>query len=180
MTVDLDEAYLTWLHDQVSPVSVRNPARTFWSFLLQLYQKEFVWFVPNDENRVGDAHTLRQDFLDIYGSDWDEDWLHLGCSMLEMLVALSRRLAFMGGGESRDWFWQMIQNLDIPPCSDLDYRRNPDIAHTIDEVLERVIWRTYDYDGGGGIFPLMHPPKDQRKTELWYQMAAYIIEKEGG
>lgn len=180
MSFELDELYLRWLYSQISPVSVKNPARTYWSFARQLYQTEFIWFVPNDDNRIEDGKLLRDEFLvDHEFEDVDYDWLALGCSMLEMLVALSRRLAFMGGGEARDRFWLFIDNLEIRHCTDRDYKKNPDLVHVIDETLERVIWRTYDYDGSGGIFPLMHPPKDQRKTEIWYQMSAYVLETEG-
>ena len=111
MSATLDELYLRWLQSQVSPVTVKNPARTYWKFLLQLYTKEFIWLVPNDDNRIGDARTLRDEFLDDVPEELhDEIWWHLGASVLEILVALSRRLAFMGGGESRDCFWVMIEN----------------------------------------------------------------------
>lgn len=181
MSATLDELYLRWLQSQVSPVSVKNPARTYWKFLLQLYTKEFVWLVPNDDNRVGDARTLRDEFLDTVPEELhDEIWWHLGASVLEILVALSRRLAFMGGGESRDCFWVMVENAGFPPVSDRDYMRDPDTVYEVDHILDRLVWRTYDYDGTGGLFPLQNPPKDQRKTELWYQMASYVIEMEEG
>jgi hypothetical protein len=41
----------------------------------------------------------------------------------------------------------------------------------------RLIWRTYEPDGSGGFFPLMHP-SDQRirhKVEIWTQMNAYWL-----
>lgn len=182
MSHELDELYLTWLYSQIGAVSVKNPANTYWSFAKQLYEKEFVWLVPNDDNRVEDGRRLRFEFIDDYDiDDADDDWLSLGCSMLEMFVALSRRLAFMGGGEARDRFWLFIENLGFSPmnCSDRSYNRDRDLVHAVDEVLDTVIWRTYDYDGSGGIFPLLHPPGDMRRIELWYQMSAYVMEKRG-
>lgn len=183
MDATLDELYLRWLYSQISPASVKNPARTYWRFARQLYTKEFVWFIPFDDNRAADGRNLREEFLaDEKIEDPDEEWMRLGCAMLEMLVALSRRLNFMESDiNERDWFWKLVDNVGIKKCSDKDYMTDPDTVHGIDEVLDRVIWRTYEYDGSGGLFPLQHPPKDQRSTEIWYQMSAYIIESwEGG
>lgn len=184
MSATLDELYLRWLYSQISPVSVKNPARTYWEFAKQLYQKEFIWFVPNDDNRAEDGKALRHEFFnDADIDEVDEEWMSLGCSMLEMLIALSRRLNFLESDrDCRDWFWVLIENIEIKDCSDKSYRKDPDLVHEIDEILESVIWRTYDYDGaGGGLFPLKHPPQDQKLTEIWYQMSFYIIESwEGG
>lgn len=59
----LDEQYLKWLYRQVASSKYRNPARTYWSLLRQLYTTEFVWTVPNDDNRVEDGRDLRYEFL---------------------------------------------------------------------------------------------------------------------
>jgi hypothetical protein len=47
---------------------------------------------------------------------------------------------------------------------------------TIQDVLDTIIFRTYKYDGRGGLFPLREGKEDQRRVELWYQMCAYILE----
>lgn len=180
MNAVLDDLYLRWLYSRISPTTVKNPARTYWSFAKQLYRKEFVWFIPNDDNRLYDGLALRDQFLaDCDIDNPNEEWMSLGCSMLEMLVALSRRFAFMGGGEPEDRFWLLVNNLGIEECSDKLYKNDPDTEFAIDNMLDAVIWRTYDYDGAGGLFPLMYPPMDQRRVELWYQMSSYILEKEG-
>jgi hypothetical protein len=44
------------------------------------------------------------------------------------------------------------------------------------KILDRIIERTYQRNGVGGLFPLKRDKKDQRKVELWYQMNAYLIE----
>ena len=88
----LDDQYLTWLYSQTGSVRLRNKARTHWSLLRQLYSKEFVWLVPNDDNRVEDGRDLRYEFLHETGhTRASREWLAMGCSFLEMLVALSRR-----------------------------------------------------------------------------------------
>jgi hypothetical protein len=176
MTPPLDELYLRWLHSQVSPVVLKNPSRTYWNFLKQLYEKEFVWFVPNDDNRAEDGKILRYEFLEECAIDEiDDDWLNLGCSMLEMFVGLSRRLAYETDDEPRDWFWRLVENLNLHDLNDRQY--NESKSHEIDAALDRVIWRTYRPNGEGGLFPLNDIHLDQRTVEIWYQMNAYIIER---
>ncbi len=140
----------------------------------QLYIKEFVWFIPNDDNRVEDGRDLRYEFVDSEDmEDVDPDWMTLGCSMLELLVGLSRRLSFEADGEPRVWFWHMLDTLEIS-CNDKEYTNQH--YREIDETLDRVIWRTYSPDGHGGLFPLRHATQDQRDIEIWYQLSAYLLE----
>lgn len=177
MSALLDEQYLTWLYSQVGSVKLRNSARTHWSLLKQLYKKEFVWFIPNDDNRVADGRDLRYEFVEsYYKGPIDPDWMDLGCSMLEMLLALSRRLEFESNGDSRAWFWHLIEVLDLFQFNDRNY---DDLAEeTIDDALNKVIFRRYSPNGNGGLFPLRNPERDQREVELWYQMSSYLIELE--
>lgn len=172
----LDEQYLTWLYSQVSPVTLKNPARTHWSLIRDLYTKQFVWIVPNDDNRVVDGQDLRREFVEVCQiSNPDPDWMDLGCSMLEMLIGLSRRLAFEADGEPRVWFWHLIETMDLYQFNDKNYDKKA--QRIIDETLDRIIWRRYEPDGKGGLFPLRNPPMDQRDVELWYQLSAYLVEQ---
>lgn len=170
----LDELYFKWLYEQIGNPRLRNPSRTHWGLARQLFTKEFVWFIPNDDNRVEDGRELRYEFLDLYSDvDPGSDWMGLGCSMLEMLIGLSRRLAFETEQTAHEWFWQLLENLGIDHCSDQVY--NDLIRREVDYILDRVIWRTYSRDGRGGLFPLQSPREDQRKVEIWYQLNAYLI-----
>lgn len=178
MDEPLDEQYLKWLYHQVASVRLKNPARTYWFLIKQLFRKEYVWLVPNDDNRVEDGRDLRSEFLEECALDLDPEWMEIGCSMLEMLIGLSRRLAFEAEeGDSRDWFWKMLENIDLRKYNDFEISRNHSKDTIIDEVLDQVIWRTYDESGRGGLFPLRSPPEDQRKVELWYQMGHYLLER---
>ena len=175
MSQPLDELYFTWLYSQVDSVRTRNPSRTYWKLLKQLYTKEFVWIIPNDDNRAEDGRDLRYEFIEDQGLNYvDPDWLHLGCSMLEMLVALSRRLFFEAEEKPRWWFWHLIENLGLSGYTDaVDIPTNK-----VNDVLDRVIWRTYSRSGNGGLFPLKKPSRDQRDVEIWYQLSAYLLERE--
>lgn len=172
MRPPLDELYFQWLYDQVASTRIVRPSKTFWGLLKQLYMKEFAWIVANDDNRLEDGKELRYEFVDQEPLvNVDPSWMHMGCSMLELLIGLSRRLAFMAEGEPRDWFWHFLDNLEI--------KYNDNYAFPlkeVDDALERVIWRTYNPSGEGGLFPLQDPREDQRKVELWYQLNAYVIE----
>lgn len=172
----LDEQYLTWLYSQVAPVKVRPRARIYWSLLGQLYDTVFVAIVPHDENRIADAKDLRYEFLadreDLQG---DPEWMGLPCRMLELLIVLARHLSFEMDDSVDIWFWHLIETLDLKQFNDREYddHAEEEVARTLD----RVIWRTYEPNGQGGLFPLRNPTKDQRKVELWYQLNGYLLEQ---
>lgn len=174
MNKPLDELYFQWLYSQVGDPSIKNPARTYWRMLRLLFIKEFVWLIPNDDNRIEDGRDLRYEFVDQQGlTNVDPGWMKLGCSMLELLIGLSRRLSFEDEREPSVWFWEMIRNLGLEVYSD-DAELPED---KIEDILDQVIWRTYTRTGRGGLFPLRHAYGDQRDIELWYQLSAYVLEK---
>ena len=170
----LDDQYLTWLYSQVAVVKTRKSSRTFWNLLRQLFCTEFAWFVPNDDNRAEDGRELRCEWTVLTGHEADQNWLTLGCSFLELLIGLSRRLAFETNSNVSDWFWHLINNLGL-----LGYHDRSNFSP--DDVEDRtyaVIWRTYDRNGNGGLFPLRYSDNDQRKVELWYQLSEYLLQDE--
>lgn len=174
MDEPLDEQYLVWLYSKVASIRVTNPRRTYWALFRQLFTREFVWLVPNDDNRVEDGLDLRTEFLaDKRISNPDDHWMTQGCSVLEMLIALSRRLSFEDGETDRNWFWHLLDNLGLGNQS--DNKHDPEFT---EEVVERLIWRNYEPNGQGGLFPLKGACPDQRNIEIWYQLCAYILERE--
>lgn len=176
IAVPLDEAYIQWLYSQVGSVKIRHSSSTYWNLLRQLYTKEFVWFVPNDDNRAEDGKSLRYEFIEELELELvdreSREWMLMPCSFLEMIIALAKRMAREDGDSPRGWFWHFIQVLGLDVYAD-----NIDLPHQeIEEILDRVIWRTYRRDGHGGLFPLKHPREDQREVEIWYQFSAYFRE----
>lgn len=173
-----DDRYFEWLYASIGSVRNRNPSRSYWSLAKKLYSQPFVWFVPNDDNRALDGVELRQLFI----SDWGREgitrhWLELDCSMLEMLIALSRRASYESYGTPGGWFWKFMENLGIRYTDDLI---EISIEEEIDDAVMRINERTYGANGEGGLFPLKRPHTDQRDTELWYQLMAYLDEIEVG
>lgn len=173
MTLPLDEAYLGWLNLQIGSVE------GWWELLKQLHTKEFVWIVPNDDNRVVDGVDLRYEFCAVHAVDpmTIRPWMEQGCSVLEMMVGLARRCAFEADGTPADWFWKMVENLNFMGFFDQIYRDRPYTRVIVDEALNALVFRTYEPNGQGGLFPLTDPDQDQRKVEIWYQLNAYLIEQ---
>lgn len=177
MNAPLDELYFEWLYAQVCSVKLKNPARTYWSLFKVLFEYEFYWIIPNDDNRCEDGKDLRYDFLRELGkdpADVDPHWLDEGCSMLELLIGLAKRLVFETNAELAEWFWELVENLDLRKYNDSVYIPR----QRIEGVLDRVIYRTYRRNGHGGLFPLTRTRYDQREVELWYQLNAYLLERD--
>lgn len=162
---ELDYKYFEWL---VSQVRIPN-GKTYNDVFEIMHNTEFVWTVPNDDNRVHDGKDLRYEFGESQSIKLKLD----GVSVLEVLIGLSRRTAFTGGGEPEEWAWRLLKNLRLRKCSDplnLENRRR------VEDILDALIWRTYRPDGLGGFFPLKHAMEDQTQVEIWYQMNTYINE----
>jgi len=160
-----DERYFDWL---VSQIQV-PPHKTFWDLFAIMHQFEFAWTVPNDDNRVQDGKDLRYEFF--------HDSSHHGslppdtASFLEVLVGLSRRVAFTAGGDARNWAWRLIKNLGLNRCSD---PLSEGKRQRVQDTLYACVWRQYRPDGHGGFFPLYEPEDDQTKLEIWHQMHYYV------
>jgi len=170
----LDDQYLTWLYSQVAVVKTRKSSRTYWDLLRKLYCTEFAWFVPNDDNRAEDGRELRCEWAGDRDIHVDPEWLSLGCSFLEMLIGVSRRLDFETDADAPSWFWHMIDNMGLLGFND----RSNFSEEEVEDRTSTVIWRTYDYNGNGGLFPLRSASQDQRKTEIWYQLSEYLLQDE--
>jgi hypothetical protein len=177
VTVPLDERYLDWLYSLVAPVTSRNPARSYRLLFEHLFKTPFLWFIPNDDNRIEDGRELRLEFLEQFNLTVDDpNWMELDVSVMEMLIALSRRTAYWSESSADFWFWQFLEKLEIRQYTDSVYR--DENGGNVDEVLDCLINRTYTSSGLGGLFPLRRAMKDQRTVELWYQMSAYLLEND--
>lgn len=170
----LDEAYFVWLYSQVGSVNNENLTKTYWNLARLLHDKEFTWSnIAMDENRAQDGKDLRKQFVRESGiRNVEEGWLSYGCSVLEMLVALSIKLDFQDAQGVSYWFWRMIDNLGLTECNDATTIDEPLVHHILDKVIER----DYAKNGAGGLFPLQKTRKDQRRVELWYQAENYLLE----
>ena len=175
-SANLDRRYFNWLQDQVAYSRSRKGGRTHTRLLEQLHQTIFVAVVAFDENRAADARDLRYEYLSENGDEvGDPNWTRRPVTMLELLVVISRILSFEMDDPVGPWFWHLIEVLELEKYDDDNYDTHS--QEVIEDVLDRVIWRTYEPDGRGGLFPLRSPRQDQREVELWYQLNAYLLEQ---
>lgn len=175
MNVPLDELYFGWLCRQVGESENRKPSRCFSNLLRKIFKTEFIYLIPKDDNRAIDGRNLRYEFVDELELEVPEDWMNQGCSMLELIIGLSRRLSFELEGEPRLWFWRLLSNLELDQYNDA----MPFPEARVDYILENLILRTYKPNGRGGLFPLTSRRcPDQRDVELFYQLQAYVLELE--
>lgn len=183
----LNEAYFNWLYDAVDlkrrNISHRNLCRL-------LHDKQFRWFVANDDNRCDDGLQLRDYYIQEQELDTDHlevvSFLERGCSVFEVFVAIAGRMNDLQysledhKNYTPKWFHELLHNLQIEDCID-----NPDHMHRldpveearVDDVIEILLDRTYDFFGNGSLFPMKKRPlHDMRNVEIWYQMMAYLAE----
>jgi hypothetical protein len=162
MTTKNDLKYFHWL---VSQIHIPTQ-KTYFDLFERLHDTEFVWMVPNDDNRVADGLDLRR--------EWNKVMVDKGASVLEVVIGLSQRTAFIAGmQDAPHWAWKLLKNVGLTKASD-PLTQNK--SEQVEMILEDLIWRTYHSNGQGGFFPLKHPNEDQTKIEIWYQLNAYVME----
>jgi hypothetical protein len=173
MSGPLENQYFKWLCAKVIQVVHPTPSLTYKKLFHILHTTEFVWLVLGDDNRCEDGKELRDQFILETNAPENPEWMSIGCSVLEMLIAFSRRAEFQTGDSAKQWFWEFLKNLGLDECNDADIE-----PVNVEEILERFIWRTYWPNGVGGLFPLENPKEDQRQVEIWYQYCAYLVDQD--
>lgn len=133
-----------------------------------------------DRNRAEDGKELRLRFLNdltfiVDQKEWDM-WYDLDCSVAEALVALSERGAMLLDGEMLPsvLFWELISNLGLYRFNDENI--GPKAELHVKQAISMANERRFDRRGNGGYFPLKSGGTDQRKVDMWYQMAAYFYD----
>lgn len=168
-----EQSYFAWLCEMVG---VEQPDQSYWLLFGVLHKKEFTPLIPNDDNRAFDGLALREEFEDEVKMHLPPDFNKKGCTFLELLIGLARRCeSFVGDHDVKEWFWILLSNVKLEIFTDEDFYEEHE-TYEIDDILNRINNRTYLKSGRGGLFPLKNYEKDQRKTELWYQLSYYLME----
>jgi len=165
----IESLYFNWLCAKVMRIENPTPTLTYWKLLKKLHQTQFVWVVLGDDNRASEGLELRYEFLRCTLLEREDNWWNEECSVLEILIAFIRRAEFQTEISESTWFWRLIDNLGLTSYNDADFN-----DREVDDILYQFIWRTYDYYGHGGLFPLNNTEKDQRKLEIWFQFFEYL------
>lgn len=168
----LREDYLSWLASQFRDEH-GSPDKSYDGLLNAMFERPFGWVLPRDQNRIVDGLDLRVAFANEHRLRTNSLEFLGPCSFLEVLIGLSRRMAFIAGGEPPGWSWHLLTNLELDRLSDPFTRHKRNKA---EEIMNIVIERTYSPDGTGSFFPLAWPEDDMTKVEIWYQMNTYTSE----
>ena len=174
----LSKEYFGWMVDIIRDGN-RNTDE--YQYLLSyLYSKPFYYTLPMDMNRENDGIGLRYKFGRvknypdaIIATELDDT----DCSVLEVMIALAIRCEdqFAYDPEYGDrtgvWFWEMIESLGLMDEMDANF----DIDY-VQRVIDRFLSRNYQKNGKGGLFTIHDLNRDMRKTDIWYQMCAYLNE----
>lgn len=172
----LEGEYFRWLCDLIL---VDKGDSSYWMLAKELWSRYFFWFLPNDDNRVADGYALRGEFFQDYRVEYIQSPYELlgNCRVLEVLIALARRMEFASGDavDACAAFWEIMGNLGLESCTDENWYHAA-CARKVDGAINRWMDRRFQMSGRFSPFPLRSTKKDQRKTELWMQMQEYIIE----
>lgn len=185
----LKDDYFSWLYGLVSKQS-----RSYVKLCKLLHQIRFYWSVENDENRCQDGLNLRDRFAEENHLDLAHlevrYWMEKApCSVFEVMVALAQRMDGLTydlkthENKTSKWFYEMLQNLRLSRFTDNSSRfedlgpvQEAEVCDTLCVTLDRA----YDKSGTGSLFPLKRAhPRDMRKTEIWYQLMAWLDENYG-
>lgn len=179
----LVETYFDMLRDEA--FSSRVNRREYEGALRELFNIPFYWIVWGDDNRAGDALSLRQyDFLgqqtDLSGVDidWLNNWLSSAPSVLEVMVGIAHRWHLHFEGKVAFYFGHLWRNMEFDrhPGRALDPESTDSIRHKVDVWLSR----QYQPSGHGSPFPItdqtVYDILDMRQLDIWSQMNAYSAE----
>ena len=117
------ERYFHWLLKFIGNGFCRK--NSYFELLEYLFNTEFYWSIPMDENRAADGIELRHRFVVECNENEEASFVYLSgpASVLEVLIALSIRMEYIARGsvdlsKSSQWFWGMIKSLDVFDCYD--------------------------------------------------------------
>ena len=146
-----------------------------------------------DENRMYDGLAMRREFRcwstgkRFNFGPYQED-LSLysklegnACTLLEFFTGFAHRidrdmLCMDDQGEdgAKVWLKIIFENLGLWRFDGELMDKDKD---AIDGYLSCWVNLDYDYNGDGGLFPLVRAPGDMRKTDMWVQASWWIDEK---
>ena len=176
MSAITNEGYFRYLMRLLDDKNSKFPYKILCRFL---HDKEWYSVVARDENREEDGLDFRAKFARTIRTDWEPD-LGGPVSVLEVFLGISYRFAFLVSSSYDLWpvdcFKVMLKNLKLDKMTD-DIMGFSAEKEEVDEIIETLLDRTYDYNGTGGLFPVQKPIKNMKKVEIWYQLNQFLIEK---
>lgn len=168
--------YFLWLCDLVNADLDR-----YSELLFHLHDTDFVWCLELDESRANEGLDLRKEYYELCGDDWVM-LMEKSCSVLEMLIALARRMDDMlvedyTSSRVPVWFWEMVKNLGLKKFTDFAFlNATDDDLYEFEMILHVWMHREFEFDGEGSLFPLRNCGSDQRDATIIMQLNEYVLE----
>ena len=173
----IEDQYFEWLYDYVCRGRV-NEYISYRKLFMMLYDTEFTYIIPNDENRVADGEYMRYRFasqFEVFEGFSLPQAIDGPVSILEMMIGLAVRVEeetmsdTRYGDRTAQWFWCMLGNMGLGGMTDDIFDR--DYVH---DKLELFLNRQYSPDGRGGLFYIRNCEADLRYVEIWTQCCWYL------
>ena len=160
--------YYIWLMKQVD--GDKHPEYS--ELLKHLHNRDFYWSIPMDENRADDGKALRVIFMDETEAMGSDIWLTESCSVLEMLIAMAKRVTLDVMPDHKntcsDWFWTLCVNLGLKKYTN---------SHFNSDEIDVILRGFMDRNCVTFLFPSREiDPKKLNKVEFWYQMHIWLSE----
>lgn len=155
-----------------------------------LHNIEYRSTIEEDDNRIRDALSMREDYINSAPYDMDideltdEDVLYLrgmSVSVFEIMMCLARRIEEIfednnKGDRTKEWFYMFLKNLDIDDI--MSQRYSFDRERFIKESIDKWLDREYEANGeNGNIFIISDPLLDLRRIQTWDQMQVWASEQ---
>ncbi len=168
---------------------VQNGGENYRKLCVELFRNRFfiTRLAPKrDIDREKDGLELRKEWSnkthEYPGDDFDYGMQPIPCTMLEMIIGISKRMSEQlmdedGEDKTAQCFWEIIGNLGLNCWDDDNFGWETGLApKNIGKICEILCKRQYNPDGtGGGMFPMPGVlGVNQKKIEIWYQMQEYI------
>lgn len=168
-----DEKYFQWLMSFVDIDAPLPPSEKHTLLAQQLHETPYEWYIEMDSNRALDGVDMRYDFAESIDVDLRSVPLN-GSSLLEVLVALALKAAYLSDGliyldTPQKWMEEMLTNVGLYEYTDDSY--DPKAVTKISrQIMVKTLRSKSNY-----IFPKSIFTDDELYNhELWYQLNYYI------
>lgn len=171
---DVLSAYRLWLNNKVA----NDISPAYCQLLAMLWRTEFVAEYANDENRVSDGRSLREEFAGCTNLD-NTEYLKLKSTpvrLIEVMIALAQRISGIISVDQDipKYFWEMVASMEMNKLDDSNF-----IASSAQKKIDILLGHKYKRNGRGGLFFIkgIGPDYNAPGLDIWTQAMAYLNSK---
>lgn len=135
---------------------------------------EFYYTNPDDKNRVGDARTLRNEYIDECGDDILEV-LPAASTVFEVLATMAKKADWTIKSTPYEWLRIFLENLGLDFLNDSEWDENGELfaISTIHKWLDR----RFLPNGSGS--PFRSTEHDLTQVSMWDSLQWYLADEFG-